>query len=85
MKYFKYQILNRSNVGTEENPVWNEVFYEKKMPYSETREEIVKVEAYNGAYTIEDDGEAEVHEPTDAERIAELEEALKMLLNGGAA
>lgn len=38
--------------------------------------------AYNGEYTIEDDGVEETHEPTDAERIAELEEALAMLLNG---
>lgn len=59
MKYFKYLIVNRSNVGTEEEPVWNESFYEKKMPYAESREEIAKAEAYNGEYTIEDDGQPE--------------------------
>lgn len=56
MKYFKYLIVNRTNVGTEEEPVWEESFYEKKMPYAESREEIAKAEAYNGEYTIEDDG-----------------------------
>lgn len=56
MKYFKYLIVNRSNVGTEDEPVWNESFYEKKMPYAESREEIAKAEAYKGEYTIDDDG-----------------------------
>ncbi len=39
--------------------------------------------AYCGEYAIEDDGQAE-HEamPTDAERIADLEEALALLLSG---
>ena len=59
MKYFKYLIVNRSNVGTEDEPVWNESFYEKKMPYAESREEIAKAEAYKGEYTIEDDGQPE--------------------------
>ena len=39
--------------------------------------------AYGGKYEISDDGEPEpVAEPTDAERIAELEEALALLLSG---
>ena len=46
-------------------------------------EEIAKKEAYKGEYTIEDDGQPEPEaQPSDAERIAELEEALDMLLNG---
>ena len=44
--------------------------------------ERAKEVAHNGEYTIEDDGVEETHEPTDKERIAELEEALAMLLNG---
>ena len=50
-----------------------------------TEEDITKVKeiAYNGEYTIEDDGQPESEaQPTAAERIAELEEALNMLLNG---
>ena len=57
------------------------VFRSVKLPWSEKNEEIAKKEAYNGEYTIEDDGQNEAP-PTDAERIAELEEALAMLLNG---
>lgn len=65
MKYFKYLIVNRTNVGTEEEPVWEESFYEKKMPYAESREEIAKAEAYNGKYEIIDDGQADpVVEPS---------------------
>ena len=44
--------------------------------------EIVKKTAYNGEYTIEDIDEPENIQPTDAERITELEEALALLLSG---
>lgn len=50
-----------------------------------TNENIEKAEndAYNGEYELYDDGQPEPEaEPTDAERIAELEEALDMLLSG---
>lgn len=43
---------------------------------------IAKRESYNGEYVIEDDGVEEVAEPTQEERIAELEEALALLLSG---
>lgn len=53
------------------------------MHYSEESLAIAKAEAYNGEYTIEDDGQPEPEaQPTEAERIAELEEALAMLLSG---
>mgnify|MGYP003296402933 CR=1 FL=1 len=53
------------------------------LPYSDANLELAKQEAYNGEYTIADDGEPEVEaEPTHEERIAELEEALAMLLSG---
>ena len=47
-----------------------------------TAEEIARASeaAYNGEYTLEDDGQQEP--VTDAKRIAELEEALDMLLSG---
>ena len=45
--------------------------------------EIVQKEAYNSEYTIEDDGQPEPEaKQTPEERIAQLEEALDMLLNG---
>ena len=51
-----------------------------EMPWSEANEETAKAQAHNGEYTIEDDGEEETVTPE--ARIAELEEALAMLLNG---
>lgn len=56
---------------------------EVKIGWNEINEEIAKAEADNGKYTIEDDGQPEPEAPpTDAERIAELEEALELLLSG---
>ena len=56
---------------------------EVEMGWNEANEEIAKLEADNGEYTIVDDGLPEP-EPqlTDADRIAELESALEMLLSG---
>ena len=60
-----------------------EFFVGVSMPWNEANEEIAKKEAYNGEYTIEDDGQPEpVPQQTQEERIAELEEALEMLLSG---
>ena len=54
-----------------------------EMGWNEANEEVAKREADGGLYTVEDDGrpESEV-KPSDTERIAELEEALDMLLSG---
>lgn len=51
------------------------------MGWNEINEEIAKGEADGGVYTVEDDGLPEA-QPTDAERIAQLEEALDLLLSG---
>jgi hypothetical protein len=60
MKVIKYQYLSAEfNIGTEEEPVMEQYFVGKTIPYSETNEEIAKGEAYNGEYTIEDDGRPE--------------------------
>ena len=54
-----------------------------EMDWNETNEEIAKKEAYNGEYTIEDDSRPESEaQPTPEQRIAELEQALEMLLSG---
>lgn len=56
---------------------------ETEMTWSEANEEIAKKEADNGEYTVEDDGQPEpVAQPTAEERVAELEEALALLLSG---
>lgn len=76
MKIIKYYILQ----GKDENG--NDIPLRKMMDYSDSNLISVKAEAYNGEYTIEDDGVEEVTQPTQEERIKELEEALELLLSG---
>lgn len=79
MKKIVYKVLGK----TIAEDVETEVLCGVERPYSEANTEIAKREAYNGEYTIEDDGQPEPEQPmTDAERIAQLEEALELLLNG---
>lgn len=59
MKNIKYNLCSRVNLGTEEQPKIEENLFPVTMPYSEANEAIAKAEAYNGEYTIEDDGEPE--------------------------
>lgn len=86
MKIIKYRALGTTIVsvtkedGTDEN-VEQDLFYEVERPYSAEAEELAKKEAYGGEYTIEDDGQPDPPQ-SDADRIAELEEALAMLLSG---
>lgn len=87
MKIIKYKFLSAEiNHGTEENPDIEQIFRDKSIRCSEAdveaNEEIAKAEAYNGKYTVEDDGVEEVTPPTQDERIKELEEALELLLLG---
>lgn len=81
MRILKYNLCTRVNHGTEEEPKIEEILSPVTMGWNEANEEIAKKEAYKGEYTIEDDGQPEAP-PTDAERIAELEAALELLLSG---
>lgn len=81
-KIIKYNLCTRVNHGTEEEPKWEEILSPVSMGWNEANEAIAKAEAHNGAYIIEDDGVEEIAEPTPEERIAELEEALELLLSG---
>ena len=59
-KVIKYRFLSAEvNHGTEEKPYIEQVFIGKAMGWNEANEEIAKREAYNGEYTIEDDGQPE--------------------------
>ena len=59
-KVIKYRFLSAEvNHGTEEKPDIEQVFIGKAMGWNDANEEIAKREAYNGEYTIEDDGQAE--------------------------
>ena len=84
MKKVKWLFLSSEiNYGSEETSDIRRTFIPKDFPYSDETLEAAKREAYNGEYEVYDDGlpEPEVL-PTDTERIAQLEEALNMLLSG---
>ena len=68
MKIIKYQLCTEVNRGTEEQPDIQQVFSGVSLGWSKANEEIAKSEAYNGEYTIEDDGEPEPA-PTQLDRI----------------
>ena len=68
MKVIKYKLGTKVNHGTEEQPDIQRIFSDVSMGWSEANEEIAKREAYNGEYTIEDDGEPEP-EPTEQEQL----------------
>lgn len=68
MRFLKYQIIvSGKPVDENEHPI-KPVISEKTIPYSIENEEIAKSEAYNGEYTIEDDGEPEPA-PTQLDRL----------------
>ena len=58
-KIIKYNLCTEINHGTVEEPQIDEIFYPITMTWNEANEEIAKREAYNGEYTIEDDGAEE--------------------------
>ena len=59
-KVIKYRFLSSEvNKGTEEKPNVAQIFIDKTMGWNDANEEIAKREAYNGKYTIEDDGQEE--------------------------
>ncbi len=59
MKILKYNLCTIINHGTEEEPKIEEILSPVTMGWNEANEEIAKAEAYNGEYTIEDDGQPE--------------------------
>ena len=64
MKIIKYNVCDRVNHGTEEEPKWEEILSPVTMGWNETNEEIAKREAYKGEYTVAEDGRPEVTPPT---------------------
>lgn len=69
-KVIKYHVCTHANHATEEQAQTEDVLFPVTMDWNETNEEIAKQEAYNGEYTIEDDGQPEpVKEPTADELI----------------
>lgn len=68
MKVLKYRLMTEVNHGTEEHPDIQQIFSGVSLGWNEANEELAKREAYNGEYTIEDDGEPEPA-PTQFDRI----------------
>lgn len=64
MKIIKYNLCTKIDHGTEEEPKTEEILSPVTMGWNEANEEIAKKEAYNGEYTIEDDGTPEPEKPT---------------------
>lgn len=56
MKIIKYNLCTIVNHGTDKSPKIGETLTSVTMGWNEANEEIAKREAYNGEYTIEDDG-----------------------------
>ena len=75
MKFLKYRLMTEVNHGTEEQPDIQQIFSDVTLGWSESNEELAKREAYNGEYTIEDDGQPEPP-PTTEQRVSDLEEQL---------
>lgn len=75
MKIIKYNLCTRINKGTEEAPEWEDVLSTVEMGWNEASETIAKREAYNGEYTIEDDGQ-----PEPKNEISSTEEAFNIFL-----
>ena len=73
MKILKYNLCALVNFGTERKPKWEEVLTPVEMDWNEANEEIAKREAYNGKYTIEDDGHPE---PEPVETVDDMLNAL---------
>ena len=62
MKKLKYNLATEVNTGTDNMTILSRV----EMPWNEANEAIAKAEAYNGEYTIEDDGQPDpVPTPSD--------------------
>lgn len=59
MLWIKYKFNNPINVGTDGTHEWVVNLIDKALSYCETNMEIAKREAFNGEFTIDDDGETE--------------------------
>ena len=68
MKVINFLLCSEINVGTKEKPKIIQDIVGITRSWSEKDEEIAKREAYNGEYTIEDDGQPEP-EPTEQEQL----------------
>jgi hypothetical protein len=59
MKVIKYELCVKANQGTDTEPIFVEKLFPIVIGWNEANEAIAQKEAYNGVYTIEDDGKPE--------------------------
>ena len=74
MKWIKYLFNTPAEDGTDN-------LFPKALPYSEAALQIAEEEAYNGEYTIEEDGQAEPEVPEEDDLWAELAAAIEEGVN----
>lgn len=79
-KIIKYYISTTINLGTSKNPKWSELMIPVNLDWNENNEKIAMRESYKGKYEVKDDGNPDPS-TSQEERIAELEEALELLLS----
>ena len=85
MKKLIYKIVGYINQYNPETKEIEQIFTPMEVLIENPTEkniELAKQKAYNGEYTVEDDGVEETSELTQEQRIAELEDALALLLSG---
>lgn len=80
-KIIKYNLCTKVNHGTVEKPVLEDVLTEVVMGWNEINEAIAQREAYNGEYTVEDDGQGETAAPSEGEdtEVSELKARVQLL------
>lgn len=83
MKIIRYQLCTDVNLGIEEEPNLQQIFSNVSLPWSEANEEIVKAEAYNGEYTIEEEPDDRPFEEIQAEKLSNLSEACNQTIVAG--
>ena len=74
MKWIKYLFNTPAEDGTDN-------LFSKALPYSEEALRIAEEEAYNGEYTIEEEGQAEPEVPAEDDLWAELAAAIEEGVN----
>lgn len=83
MKVLKYRLMTEVNRGTEEQPDIQTIFSDVSLGWNEANEELVKREAYNGEYTIEDVPDDRALEEIRADKLVELSAACNAAITAG--
>ena len=74
MKWIKYLYNTPAEDGSDN-------LFPKALPYSDEALQIAEEEAYNGEYTIEEDGQAEPETPAEDDLWAEMAAAIEEGVN----